>query len=221
MTDLVPRERRKPGRKPGCGKIPGSGRKPGGKNKVASDFRAIILTRGKPLELLCDISRGVKIRVGPQAGPGTPQYVYPTMQERASAAKILVDKLLPAAQEITGKDGAPLHPAPKLTDMQSAQKLAFIFARQLHNQGYRIDGKGKISPKTTTSPKPTSDRSAEIEAAQAAILPQAAAPGPTPEEEAAARRERADERYLLTRSEEQGFSEQNQPNVVRFRPNAR
>ena len=97
LTDALKPAPKRRGRKPGGGKVPGSGRKPGVKNKVSHDMKTVILTRGKPLELLCDISRGVKVRVGPQAGPGEPQYAYPSLQERAAAAKILLDKLVPAA----------------------------------------------------------------------------------------------------------------------------
>lgn len=97
LTNALKPAPKRRGRKPGGGKVPGSGRKAGVKNKIAHDMKSVILARGKPLELLCDISRGMKVRVGPQAGPGEPQYTYPTLQERAAAAKILLDKLMPAA----------------------------------------------------------------------------------------------------------------------------
>lgn len=128
LTDvLLPAPKRR-GRKPGGGKVPGSGRKPGGKNKVPRDLRETILARGKPLELLCDISRGVKVRVGPQAGPGEPQYAYPTLQERASAAKILIDKLMPAAA--TDRDPAPPSAALDLpTDIEIARSIAFTLSQ--------------------------------------------------------------------------------------------
>jgi hypothetical protein len=132
MSDLIPPERKKRGRKPGCEKIPGSGRKPGTGNKISHDLKEVILARGKPLELLCDISRGVRVRVGPQAGPSEPQYTYPTLQERASAAKILLDKLMPTASstEITGKDGAPLMPdAEPMTDFEVARRIAYVLAK--------------------------------------------------------------------------------------------
>lgn len=125
---LVPKSTpKKRGRKPGSPKVPGSGRPPGGKNKVARDLREVILTRGKPLELLCDISRGVKIRVGPQAGPGEPQYTYPTMQERAAAARILVDKLIPAAAAALpqgDKDAAP-----PMLDSELARLTTFLLTK--------------------------------------------------------------------------------------------
>ena len=146
MTEFVSPERRKPGRKPGCEKIPGSCRKPGGKNKVSADFRSIVLTRGKPLELLCDISRGVKIRVGPQAGPGQPAYVYPTRQERAAAAKILADKIFPAGlPELAGKDGTPLNPTEPVSSTDLAHWINFLFAKQLYDQGFSVGRDGTIT----------------------------------------------------------------------------
>lgn len=136
LGDITKPEPKRRGRKPGCGKVPGSGRKPGVTNKIPKDMKSIILARGKPLELLCDISRGVKIRTGPQAGPGEPQYTYPTLQERAAAAKILLDKLMPTANGVAGKDGedgAPL--SPSFNDMSPieqrsiARNIAFVLAR--------------------------------------------------------------------------------------------
>ncbi|MCF8708359.1 hypothetical protein [Rhizorhapis sp. SPR117] len=131
LTDELRPAPKKRGRKPGGGKVPGSGRKPGGKNKIPTDMRSVILARGKPLELLCDISRGVKIRVGPQAGPSEAQYTYPTLQERAAAAKILIDKLLPAASvdSSTGQpmaDNADLDLATRAGKLDIAKRLAFV-----------------------------------------------------------------------------------------------
>tara|TARA_R110000782_G_scaffold13999_27_gene42059 strand:+ start:63326 stop:64018 length:693 start_codon:yes stop_codon:yes gene_type:complete len=133
LGDITKPEPKRRGRKPGCGKVPGSGRKPGVTNKIPKDMKSIILARGKPLELLCDISRGVKIRTGPQAGPGEPQYTYPTLQERAAAAKILLDKLMPAANGVAGKDGedgAPLTPSfDKMNPIEQrdvARRLAYV-----------------------------------------------------------------------------------------------
>jgi hypothetical protein len=195
------------GRPKGLPKPEGSGRRAGVPNRITRDIRATAAKHSTKA-----IATLVKL-----LGDNDPKI-------RAIAARELLDRahgkpLSP--QEITGKDGAPLNPAPDLTAMQRAQKLAFIFARQLHNQGYRIDGKGKISPKTPASPEPASDRTAEIEAAQAALQPQAAAPGPAPEEIEAARREREEQRYLLSRSAEQGFGEVNRPNVIRMRPHGK
>jgi hypothetical protein len=128
LPEITDPPRKRPGRKPGCERIPGSGRKPGVKNKVPRDLKEMILARGKPLELLCDISRGVKIRVGPQAGPGA-AYVYPSLAERAAAAKILCDKLIAAAQPASsdGADGQPLHPP--ISDEETARRICFVLAK--------------------------------------------------------------------------------------------
>ena len=50
------------------------------------------MQRGRPVELLCDISRGKKIRVKAQAGPGKPDHEYPDLRMRQEAAKILLGK---------------------------------------------------------------------------------------------------------------------------------
>lgn len=127
LGDITKPEPKRRGRKPGSGKVPGSGRKPGVTNKIPKDMKSIILARGKPLELLCDISRGVKIRTGPQAGPGEPQYTYPTLQERAAAAKILLDKLMPAANGVTGKDGEAAD-MEGFSEIEAARRIAFTLA---------------------------------------------------------------------------------------------
>ena len=107
QTDPKPK---RPGRKPGSGRVPGSGRKKGVPNKVTADIKEMIQKRGKPIELLCDVARGLKIRVGPQAGPGEPEYVYPDLPTRIAAARTLVAKLVPdlKSAELTGAGGTPL-----------------------------------------------------------------------------------------------------------------
>lgn len=131
VLDPAPVKRR--GRKPGSPRVPGSGRQPGSKNRVVADVREMILARGKPIELLCDISRGVKVRVGPQAGPGEPQYAYPSLQERAAAAKILLDKLVPAAPASLPGEQTP--PPPVMTDIELARLMCFTLARGVADAG--------------------------------------------------------------------------------------
>lgn len=97
------------GRPPGGRKT--GGRKPGQQNLITRDLKELILRRGKPLELLCDVARGLKIRVGPQAGPGEPEFVYPTLADRLSAARTLLGKVVPdmKAVELGGvPDGVPI-----------------------------------------------------------------------------------------------------------------
>ena len=82
---------KRPGRKPGSPRVAGSGRKVGTKNKITLPIKEMILKRGKPVELLCDVSRGLKIRVGPQAGPGAPEWVYPDLPTRIKHPVLAAD----------------------------------------------------------------------------------------------------------------------------------
>jgi len=178
MSELIPPERKKRGRKPGCDKTPGSGRKPNTPNKISRDLKEVVLARGKPLELLCDISRGLRIRVGPQAGPGEPQYAYPTLQERVTAAKILIDKIMPTASstEITGKDGVPLLPPSPQSDFELANIVLYALAKAQKE----IDGDSPppSGTKVALAPLPEPEVSP-----QRAAQPNAAPPRPWPTEE--------------------------------------
>lgn len=102
-------EKRGPGRPKGLGRVPGSGRKPGTPNKINADLKELILTKGRPVEFLISVVRGVKMRVGPPAGPGA-EYVYPSPEMRFAAARELLDKIMPdlRATELTGADGGPI-----------------------------------------------------------------------------------------------------------------
>lgn len=97
------------GRLPGHGRVAGSGIKKG-QRVITAEIKGDILAKGRPIELLCNISRGLKIRVGPVAGPDA-KYVYPTLSERISAAKLLLSKVVPDMRsvEIGGAaDGEPI-----------------------------------------------------------------------------------------------------------------
>ena len=127
-------EKRQPGRPKGLGKVKGSGRKPGQQNKITRDIKDTIMKRGKPLELLCDVVRGKKVRVGPQAGPGEPEYVYPSLQDRLSAARVLIGKIAPdmKATELSGPDGSAIEITAgdgNLNPMaEAARRFSFIMA---------------------------------------------------------------------------------------------
>ena len=113
-------------------KVPGSGIKKGQRKTFNRDLKELILSRGKPIELLCNVARGLKIRVGPQAGPGNPTYEYPDLLTRLAAAKTLLAKVLPdmKAQEISGPDGEPVSVTAEPLDMrETARRLALIFTR--------------------------------------------------------------------------------------------
>lgn len=136
---------RRVGRRPGGPKT--GGRKKGTKNKITTDVKATILERGKPLELLCDIARGRKIRVGPQAGPAEPEFIYRTRDQRTSAARILLAKIVPdlKAQEITGAEGKPLisltHREELMTTFDLARRVAFTLS-----SGLKAEDKLRTTP---------------------------------------------------------------------------
>ena len=97
------------GRLPGHGRVPGSGLKKG-QRIITAEIKGDILAKGRPIELLCNISRGLKIRVGPVTGPNA-KYVYPTLSERISAAKLLLSKVVPDMRSIElggSADGEPI-----------------------------------------------------------------------------------------------------------------
>ena len=133
-TLSVAEQKRHPGRPKGLGKVKGSGRKPGQPNKITRDIKETIMKRGKPLELLCDVVRGKKVRVGPQAGPGEPEYVYPSLQDRLSAARVLIGKIAPdmKATELSGPDGSAIEITAgdgNLNPMaEAARRFSFIMA---------------------------------------------------------------------------------------------
>jgi hypothetical protein len=101
-------QKRPPGRPKGLGRVPGSGRKPGTPNKLTQDVRQYIMDKGQPLELLFKIARGHKIKVGDAEGNAAK--IYPSLTDRASAARALLAKCLPdmKATEVSSPDGGPL-----------------------------------------------------------------------------------------------------------------
>ena len=102
-------ERRGPGHPKGLGRVPGSGRAKGTPNRTTAELREQI-TAAKPVEFLCAVAEGRRIRVGPQAGPQEAIWAYPSIEQRIKASELLVRKILPdlTAAELTGPGGAPL-----------------------------------------------------------------------------------------------------------------
>jgi hypothetical protein len=130
MTDdlappAVTTEPRKPGRRSGMPRVPGSGRKAGTPNATTAELRQLIIAKGRPLEFLCAVASGQRIRVGPLAGPGEAKYVYPNLEQRLRAATILAGKISPdmKAQEITGAGGSALLPAPRVFTPEAEQRM--------------------------------------------------------------------------------------------------
>lgn len=150
------------------------GRKKGVTNRISPDIRQTILERGKPLELLCDVARVVKIRVGPQAGPGTPEFVYPTLQDRIHAAETLLRKIAPdlKATEISGPEGQPVLPDAPVDDRQTARAILAVLAEG-------VLGRAKFSVMDTKSdlePAPSQLALAEEGAAFGETSPSAPLP---------------------------------------------
>lgn len=139
--------RRRPGRPKGSPKVPGSGRRPGTPNRTTAEIRELIQKRGRPIELLCAIAAGRRIKTG------RGQYAYPDLQERAAAARLLLDKLVPPPKptdvdvdrsltvEVTRfgheawlnelEDDDPA--ARRTREIETARRVAFALARGAQN----------------------------------------------------------------------------------------
>ena len=109
---------RRPGRAKGSPKVPGSGRTKGVGNDVPrsakEDIQQVFDRRSSAAwTRLFNIALGLKMRVGPQAGPN-PQYAYPSEGSQLKALEIIARKTRPdlsaVTNEITGKDGKDLVP---------------------------------------------------------------------------------------------------------------
>jgi hypothetical protein len=127
---LVDDEPRKPGRGKGCEKPAGSGRKKGTKNLLNHDMKQEILVRGRPLEVLCTVAAGRRMKAADPSDPSKTVWTYPTATERVAAARTLLGKILPdvKATELTGKDGDPLFPTPEVTPMEIGRRVAYLLA---------------------------------------------------------------------------------------------
>lgn len=132
---------------------PRRGRKPGVPNRITSELRALIQRRGRPIELLCDVARGRKIRIGPQAGLAEAKFVYPDLETRIAVALRLVNKLAPdmRAEEISGPDGEPLAAITTVPDKEIARRLLLM----LHN----VDPGDPLSPPLRSSSLAAATRS--------------------------------------------------------------
>ena len=89
------------------------------------------MDKGKPLELLFKICAGNLIKVGDADGGS--KKVYPSLADRATAARVLLAKVLPdmKATEITGADGGAVEITTDngLAPMaEVARRLSFIMA---------------------------------------------------------------------------------------------
>ena len=135
----------------------GRGRPPGTPNKVTRDVRELIMDKGRPVEFLCDVLRGRRTRIGPQAGPGQPAYAYPSFAERMRAAEILIDKIVPDRKELSGNPENPLVPAriasdPKHDNVRDIAMIMMHVLREAQEEGKTIHlaemltGRGACEP---------------------------------------------------------------------------
>jgi len=109
MTTEAPAKLR-PGRKKGMPKVAGSGRPKGSPNKVTRITRDFIIKKGAPIDVLCKIAQGQLLSAAVEPGSRKREKVYPTLDQRKEAARILAPMVVPnlKAIEITGADGGPV-----------------------------------------------------------------------------------------------------------------
>ncbi len=101
--------KRPPGRPKGTPKS--GGRKPGVPNKKNAITRDFIVKNGAPVATLCKIAKGEKLMAAADsASAATRNGVYPTIDQRLNAARILAQKIVPdmKAVEVSGPQGEPL-----------------------------------------------------------------------------------------------------------------
>ena len=101
--------KRKPGRPKGYPRS--GGRAKGTANKSSQLGRDFIIKKGAPIELLCKVAKGEKIQAAADSATAAMRNgVYPTIDQRLTAARILAAKVVPdqKAIEIGGPMGEPL-----------------------------------------------------------------------------------------------------------------
>ena len=110
MTETPTTEKRGPGRPRGLGRVPGSGRAKGVPNKANAITRDFIIKEGSPIQFLCNVVKGRRFSTAKEPGDAKRVHVYPTMDQRLNAARILASKVMPdmKAIEHTGVAGEPL-----------------------------------------------------------------------------------------------------------------
>jgi hypothetical protein len=140
-----------PGRPKGLPKT--GGRKAGTPNLMTPEYRAHIARRGKPIELLCDISAGREIDDG-----GTKR--KPTLAERTRAAETLSRKILPdlnAAQveALISDDTAASKP---MSDQEVAMRIAFMLAKGVHDMEQTVEGHALPAPNTASDADVVDDK---------------------------------------------------------------
>ena len=128
-------DKRRPGRPKGYPKT--GGRKPGSKNAVPNELRNYINHKGRPLELLAAIASGRKVTAADPKDPCKKTSVYPSLTDRISAARVLMNKLVPdlRASEISGPDNGPIQiESEPITDKERARRIAFALRKAYEAQ---------------------------------------------------------------------------------------
>ena len=108
MSDIE-KPKRKSGRPKGYPRS--GGRKPGTPNKSTQLGRDYIIKHGCPIEILCKVSKGEKVMAAADIATAAMRNgVYPTIDQRLAAARILAAKICPdqKAVEVSGPLGEPL-----------------------------------------------------------------------------------------------------------------
>ena len=106
MTAAAKKTARPSGRPRGYPKS--GGRKPGTANKSSQLGRDFIIKRGAPIETLCKIAKGEKIQAA-DSDASKRAGVYPTLDQRLAAARILAGKIVPDMKsvDLSADGGAP------------------------------------------------------------------------------------------------------------------
>lgn len=137
------------------------GRPKGAKNRLPEEFRRFIDQRGRPLELLSAIARGNKVVAADPANPTEKIRIYPSLAERTTAARALLDRLLPSlkATEISGAGGGPVeYTGPRLEDEGAETVRRFMF---LAERVRRADARDKRTQTVEGQAEPTAEPPAE------------------------------------------------------------
>ncbi len=85
------------------------GRAKGTPNKSSQLGRDFIIRRGAPIEILCRIAKGEKIQAADSASTSKRIGIYPTIDQRLAAARILAAKIVPDMKsvDLSADGGAP------------------------------------------------------------------------------------------------------------------
>lgn len=134
------------GRQKGLGKVPGSGRQKNTVNWSTQSTRERLLPKAA---MLADrVLSGKPIKSGKT-------WVYPTTAEQLRAAELVLARTLPtlSAQELTGKDGAPLNPEPLVTDSRDVARAILGVLREAQTEGPDTPASRPAKPRATDEPE--------------------------------------------------------------------